>query len=205
MLRRLQGVPGIAGHDPARGRFVLERVDPVRFSGQHADNGAILEQPPGRSLAHELGEIAAERDIEDGVGFGLGEGLDGGSGIDLEQRRPLLAHPFDVGALGREQVLERLDRRLAVLVVGGHRRPPVGRQFGRFLRQHRRLHIGAGPEAERIAVTLVPDEGVRERFGRDERDFISAGPRRRRPGPRWTAGFRTAPPRPRARSVRSRR
>ena len=53
----------------------------------------------GIALAHELYEIGAEGDVEDGFRIGRGDGLHDGTRVDLALRRPLLVDPLDIGAL----------------------------------------------------------------------------------------------------------
>src|SRR3546814_7994175 len=67
MLRRLQRVPGIAGDDPALGRLILQRVDPLRLARQDADHRPPVEQAAGAALTDERRQIAAEQHVEDGV------------------------------------------------------------------------------------------------------------------------------------------
>src|SRR3546814_15635757 len=69
MLRRVDGVPGVAGDDPALRRLLAERVEVLRLAGQQAQHGAVLEQLAQVALAHEAGEIAAEGDVVDAVGL----------------------------------------------------------------------------------------------------------------------------------------
>ena len=98
-----------------------------------------------------------------------------GAGVDLALRRPLLADPLDVGPLGREQLLEGGDRRLAVFVVRRDRRPFLRRQLGRLVGQHRRLLVGARPQAERVAIALRQRDRVGERLGGEEQDLLLLG------------------------------
>ena len=167
VLGRLDLVPGIAGHQPALGRVGLERVEIFGLAGQQADDEALaVEEAAVGALADELGEVGAEGDVVDRLGLGPGEGLDLGAGVDLEQRRPLLGDPGDVGAEPAHDLLEGGDRLLAVGVVGRDRGPALRRPLGRHLGQHVGLAVGAGAEAEGVAVAALPDERVGERLAR---------------------------------------
>jgi hypothetical protein len=87
----------------------------------------------------------------------------------------LLADPLDIGALGREQLLEGGDGGLAVFVIGRDRRPFFRRQLGRLVRQHRRLLVGAWPQPERIAIALGERDRVGERLGGEKENLLLFG------------------------------
>ena len=91
---------GIAGDDPAGRRLLAQRVEIFRLAGQHRDDAAALEQAARVALADEIGQVGAEGDVEDGVRLGCGQRRNGRAGIDLAQRRPLLADELDVRPLG---------------------------------------------------------------------------------------------------------
>ena len=95
--------------------------------------------------------------------------------VDFALRRPLLADPHNVGALGGEQLLERRDCGLAVFVIRRDRRPFLGRQLGRFVGKHRRLLVGAWSQAERIAIALGERDRVGERLGGKEENLLLLG------------------------------
>ena len=175
MVGNRNGVPGIAGDDPSLRRLILERIEIFRLAGEQADDRAVLEQAARIALAHELDEVRPEGDVEDRVRLGLGDRLRDRAGVDLALRRPLLADPLDVGALGREQLLEHGDGGLAVFVVRRDRRPFLRRQLGRLVGEHRGLLVGARPQAERVAIALGERDRVGKRLGGEEEDLLLLG------------------------------
>ena len=60
------------------------------------------------ALAHELGEVGAELDVEDGVGLGIVDCLRDRAGVDLAERRRLFGDELDVGLLLLHQALKFL-------------------------------------------------------------------------------------------------
>src|SRR3954454_3171712 len=129
MLRYLDAVPGVAGDDPTFGGFVLQWIEIFRLASQEADDRAVLEQAASIALTHQLYEIGAERNVEDGFRICSSDSLHQGTGIDLALRRPLLLNPLDVGSLFRHQFLEDGHSRLAVFIVRRDRRPTFGGQL----------------------------------------------------------------------------
>ena len=164
MLGRLDPVPGVAGDDPAVGRFVLQRVEVLGLAGQHADHLAALEQAAGIALAHKLGQVGTEQHVEDRVGLGVCQGLHHAAGIQLAQRRCLLGDEFDIRLRGFQQLLEGGRSRLAVLVVGVNHRPAFLLELDRLGHQHRALHVSAGAQPEGVAVAVLPDDLVGQRL-----------------------------------------
>ena len=175
MFRRFDRVPGIAGDDPALRRLFLERIEIFRLAGEERNHGAILEQAAGIAFAHELDEVGAEGDVEDRFRIGLRERLHHRTCIDLAERRPLLVDPLDIGPLLRHQFLEHCHRRLAVFIIRRNRRPALGRQLCGGFRQHRRLHVVRGTQAEGVAVAFGPGDGVGQRLGGQEEDLLLVG------------------------------
>ena len=115
MLRHLDAVPGIAGDDPSFRRFVLQRIEIFRLSGEERDHRAPLEQAAGVAFAHKLHQIGAEGDIEDRFRIGRGNRLHYRTRVDFALRWPLLVDPLDIGTLFRHQFLEHRNRGLAIL------------------------------------------------------------------------------------------
>ena len=175
MRGRLDVVPGIAGHDPAGRRFVLERIEIFGLAGQEAHHRFALEQAARVAFAHELHEVRAEFDIEDRLRIGRGQRLHHRAGIDLAERRPLFADPLDIRPLLRQQRLEHADGGLAVFIVRRDGGPALGRKLGGLLRQHRRLHVVRRPQAEGVAIALRHRDRVGQGLGGEEEDFLLLG------------------------------
>ena len=168
-------VRGIAGDDPADRCLVLQWIEIFRLAGQEAHDEAILEHAARAALAHELGEIGAEQDVEDRVGLGI---------VDLRATAPASTLPsggacsvneFDVGLRLLEHVLEGCDRRLAILEVRIDDGPALLLRRDRVRHQHRDLHVGRGAQAERVAVAVLPGDLVGQRFGGEEEHLLLAG------------------------------
>ena len=168
-------VPGISGDDPSLGRFVFQRIDPFGLARQNAGNATPFKQSAKFSLTHEFGKVGPEGNVENGVGLALRQSLGGRAGVNLEQRGPLFADPFDIGAFFGQQFLEGRHRRFSVFIIGRHGGPALGRKLGRLLRQHGRLHVGSGAQAEGVTVALGPGDGVAQGFGGDEKHLVPAG------------------------------
>jgi hypothetical protein len=146
-----------------------------RLAGQHARDGASLEQSSRVALADEVRQVRAEGDVEEGVGLRRLQRLHGRAGVDAAERRELLRHELDVRLRLLEELLEPAHGGLAVLVVRGRRGPSAWPELRRLLHQHRRLHVGRGAQAEGVAVALGPDEGVGQRLGGDVEALVLVG------------------------------
>ena len=175
MLRRVDRVPGIAGDDPADRRFVAQRIEILGLAAEHAEHGAILEQPARRPFAHEFLQICAERDVEDRVGLGVGDRLGDAPGVDLVQRCGLLDDELDARLARRHELLERGDRRLAVLVVGIDQCPAFLAELDGLFDQHRCLHVGRGAQPEGVLVAAFPDDLVGQRLRGDKGNLALLG------------------------------
>ena len=175
MFRRGEPGAGIAGDDPSGRRLVPEGLQIFRLPGQQADHAAAGEQSPLVAFPDQPGQVGAEGGVEHRVGFGRGQCLYRGSGLDPALRRPLFADEGDVRPFFGQQPLEPRHGRLPVFVVGRHRHPAFGGQCRRLVRQHRRLHVGAGTQTEGIAVALAPGQRVGQRLGGQERDPVVPG------------------------------
>ena len=168
-------VPGVAGDQPAIGGFVFERVQVLGLAGQQADHFAALEQATGIAFAHKFGQVGTKQDVEDGIGFGIGQGLNHATGIELAQRRGLLGHKLHIGLRGFEQGLESGDCRLTVFIVGVDHGPALFLQLDRLWHQHGRLHIGAWAQTEGVGVAALPSELVGQGFAGQEKGFLLLG------------------------------
>ena len=173
--RRVDRLPGIAGDRPSDRRLLLERIEIFRLAGEQADDGAVLERAAGRALAHQLGEVRSEQDVEDGVGLGVVDCLHHGAGIDLAERRRLLGHELDVRLGLLQHLLEPGGGGLAVLEVGIDDGPALLLRRKRRRHQHRHLHVGRGAQPERVFVSVLPGDLVGEGFGREEEHLLLAG------------------------------
>ena len=180
MLRGLDLLPRVAGHVPAFGRLVLERIEVLGLAREQVEHDRVLEQAPRIALAHELGEVGAEQRGEDRVGLGVCERLRDRAGVDLAQRRRLLGDELHARLRLGEQLLEPARRRLAVFVVRVHDRPALLLQLGGVGDQHRGLHVRGRAQAEGVLVAVVPDDLVGERLGGDEQHFLLVGEVRHR-------------------------
>ena len=174
MRRRLDRVPRIAGNDPSDRRLVLERIEIFRLAREQAHDGAVLERAPRGALAHELGEVAAEQHVENGVGLGVVYRLHDGPGIDLAERRGLLGHELDIGLRLFQHLLEPGRSRLAILEIRINHGPAFLLRCDGVGHQHRDLHVGRGPQAERILVPVLPGDLVGQRLGRQEEHLLLA-------------------------------
>ena len=175
MLGRLDGVPRIAGHHPAFGCFVLERVQILRLASQQAGHRSIAKQATGIALAHKLGEIGGKKYVEDGVRLGISERLHHAAHIDLAQWRRLFGDEFDVRLCGLEQGLEGFHCRLAVFIVGIDQRPSFLFHRHHLRHQHRHLHVGRRTQAEGVAIATLPDQLVGQRLAGQKKDLFLPG------------------------------
>ena len=164
VLPRIDLVPGVAGHDPALGRFIFQHIEVLGLARQQGHYWRLGENAALVAFPHQFGQIGAEGHIEDGVGLALHGGLQRGAGIQLAQRRPLLTHKLHIRPSGLQQFLEAGDSALPILIVGCDGGPAPGGQLGRLFDQHGCLHISTGAQAEGVTVTLVPHQGVGQRL-----------------------------------------
>ncbi|OQC14431.1 MAG: hypothetical protein BWX79_00885 [Alphaproteobacteria bacterium ADurb.Bin100] len=172
MLARVDLVPGVAGHDPALGRFVLQHVQVLGLTREHGHHRHLRENAALVALAHQARQVGREGDVEDGVGLAVHDRAERGARLQLAVGGPLLADELDIRALGFQQFLEAGHGALAVLVVGRNRGPALGRQLGRLFNQHGRLHPGARAQPEGVAVALVPDDGVGQGLAGNEHALV---------------------------------
>ena len=175
MLGSLDLAPRVARHVPALGGFVLQRIEVLGFAGQQVEHHGVLEQAPGVALADELLQVRPEEGREDRIGFGVDQRLHHGAGVDLAQRRGLLADELHAGLGLGHQFLERSGGRLAVLVVRVDDGPLHFIKLDRVGDQHRRLHVGRGAQAEGVVVAVFPYDLVGQGLGGHEHDLALLG------------------------------
>ena len=171
----VDAVPGIARHQPAFRRFVLERVDVFGFARQKAHHLAPLEQAADVAFTHEARKISAEQHVENRVRPRVREGLHHGAGLDTAQGRRLLTDEFHIRLRFLELLLERGDRRLPVFVIGIHHHPTLLLHLRRFRHQHGGLHVGRCAQAEGVFVAVLPDDLVRQGFGGEKKHLFLLG------------------------------
>ena len=168
-------VPGIAGHVPAFGRLVLERVEVFGLARQQVEHHGVLEQAACVALAHEFLQVGPEQRGEDRVGLGVDERLHHCARVDLAQGRRLLSHKLHAGLFLLQELLEPQSGRLAVLVIRVDDRPFLFLELGRVRDEHRGLHVGRGPQPERVAIAVLPHDFVGQRLRGDKDDFALGG------------------------------
>ncbi len=173
--RGVDGVPGVAGDDPAGRRVGAQRFQVLGFAGQERHDGHVFKQAARVAFAHEAGQIGGEQHIEDGVGLGVGQCLHDRAGIHLAQRHGLFGDEFDVGLERLHHGLERGHGGLAVFVIGIDDGPALLAQGERLGGQRRHVHPGGGTQAVSIAVAFLPGDLVGQRLGGQEEHLLLLG------------------------------
>ena len=171
----LDFIPRVAGHVPALGRLVLERVEIFGLSRKQVEHDGVFEQAAGVALAHEFLQVGAEQRTKYRVRLRVDQRLHDRARIDLPEGRRLLGHDLHAGLLLLHELLEPQRGRLAVLVIGIDDCPFLFFELDRIGDQHCGLHVRRRPQPEGVAVAVFPDDLVGQRLGRDEDDFALGG------------------------------
>jgi len=124
---------------------------------------------------HEAREVGAEQRREDRVGLGVDQCLHDRAGLDLAERHCLLDELDAPAGACDHLALERRGGGLPVLVVRVDDRPALLAELCRLRDQHGRLHVGRGPQPERVLVAVLPHDLVGERFGGEKQHLALLG------------------------------
>jgi hypothetical protein len=105
----------------------------------------------------------------------IASGLASSIACTTAPRSRLLGHELDVGLRLLDHGLERFDPGLAVFEVRIDQRPALLLGGDCIRHQHRHLHVGRGPQAEGVAVAVLPGDLVGQRLGGEEEHLLLAG------------------------------